>query len=79
MVGGNLEGYRRVCTIETPQKKDFLVVLKIEKSGRVSAVYAGQNDPLALCVAYKLTNEKCPRPPYAPYYELINGAISLDK
>lgn len=72
LVGDHLDGFRRVCTIETPQMKGFLVVIKIEKSGRVSGVYAGQNDPIAVCVAFKLTNEKCPRPPFAPYYELID-------
>jgi hypothetical protein len=72
VVGSDLEGYRRVCTIEAPLTKDSLIVLKIEKSGRVSAVYAGSNDPIAVCVAFKLTNEKCPRPPFAPYYELVD-------
>jgi hypothetical protein len=70
-VGNDLAGYLRVCTIEAEQKTDLLVVLKIEKSGKVMAVYAGQNDPIANCVAGKLTNEKCPRPPFGPYYELI--------
>jgi endoglucanase len=67
----HLEGFRRVCTIETPQKADLSFVLKIEKSGTVSEVYAGSEDPVAGCVARKLANEKCPRPPSAPYFELV--------
>jgi endoglucanase len=69
--GDHLDGFRRLCTIETPQKEDFLIVLRIEKSGRVSGVYASPNDPIAVCVAGKLAIEKCPRPPFAPYFELI--------
>ena len=71
-VGENLAGYMRACTLETPQKEDFLIVLKIEKFGKVSGVYAGQDDPIAGCVARKLADEKCPRPPFTPYYELID-------
>ncbi len=71
-VGEDLGGYMRVCTRDTPQAKDFLIVLKIERNGKVSGVYAGQDDPIAGCVARKLADEKCPRPPLGPYYELID-------
>ena len=40
--GDHLEGFRRVCTIDTPQKEEFFIVLKIEKYGKVSGIYAGQ-------------------------------------
>jgi hypothetical protein len=70
-VGEDLSGFLRVCTVETPQKRDVALVMKIEKSGRVSEVYADRNDYLAGCLARKLANEKCPRPPFAPYYQLV--------
>ncbi len=73
--GNDLEGYLRVCTIDNPQKRDLEIVLKIKKSGKVSDVYAESNDPLAVCVAYKLAGEKCPRPPFEPYLELINFKV----
>ena len=72
MVGDHLDGFRRACTLDAPQKKDCLMVLKIEKFGKVSGVYAARKDILADCVARKLGDEKCPRPPFAPYYELID-------
>jgi hypothetical protein len=71
ITGNDLEGFLRVCTIDTPQKGDFVIVLKIKKSGKVSDVYSGSNDPIAVCVAYKLAGEKCPRPPFEPYLEMI--------
>jgi hypothetical protein len=64
-----------VCTIEAPQKEDFLIVLKIGRFGLVTGVYASQDDPVAGCVARKLMNEKCPRPTFTPYYELIDMRI----
>jgi endoglucanase len=71
-IGDDLMGFMRVCTLETAQTKDFTIVLKIEKSGNITAVYTGPKDPVAACVAGKLSNEKCPKPPFAPYYELVD-------
>lgn len=70
--GDHLDGYRSVCTLETPQKADLSVVLKIEGSGNVSAIYVSANDPIAVCLGGKLAIEKCPKPPFAPFYELVN-------
>ncbi len=69
---GDLDGFRRLCTIDTPQKEDFLIVLKIERTGWVSGVYTSLNDPIAACLARKLATDKCPPPPFAPYDELID-------
>ncbi len=74
-VGEDLSGFLSVCTRATPLKGSSLVVLKLEKSGRVSDVYADQNDPVAGCVARKLASEKCPRPPFAPYLKLVEMSV----
>ena len=72
---GDLDGFRRLCTIETPQKEDFLIVLKIGQTGWVTGVYTSLDDPIAACLARKLATEKCPPPPFAPYDELIDVRV----
>ncbi len=75
-VGNHLDSFLRVCTLDHPQTDDHSIVLKIEKTGAISGVYADRDDFLDNCLAGKLANETCPEPPSAPYFELINLAVN---
>jgi len=74
--GPELQGYLNECAEKTKKHlQDFTIVLKVEKDGSVSVIYADRHNPTTDCMVPKMVHAMLPPPPFAPYYELIETKV----
>ncbi len=65
-----------MCVNASPVAPEpFKIVLVVEESGKVTTVALSAETAVATCIRKALVTEKFPKPPFAPFHDLIEMAF----